>query len=195
VNVDETTYLFSPKVLDRANTMEFRVRTEDLRDEYTKPTPVRPGDADLVAGFLAISRDDSWHHEHPTPDAAALLGHLRTLHALLAVDRFEFGHRVIYEALRFGAMLHAAGTMEQEVALDLQVLQKILPRLHGSRRRLEALLRSLAKFCLDLGARTEQSARYEPDAEKGTPKLPLSFDKTQRMLTALRVNQFTSYTE
>ncbi len=25
VNVDETTYMFSPKVLDRANTIEFRV--------------------------------------------------------------------------------------------------------------------------------------------------------------------------
>ena len=30
VNVDETTYLFSPKVLDRANTFEFRVSTNAL---------------------------------------------------------------------------------------------------------------------------------------------------------------------
>jgi 5-methylcytosine-specific restriction protein B len=32
VNVDETTYMFSPKVLDRANTIEFRVATDDLQD-------------------------------------------------------------------------------------------------------------------------------------------------------------------
>ena len=31
VNVDETTYMFSPKVLDRATTFEFRVATEDLQ--------------------------------------------------------------------------------------------------------------------------------------------------------------------
>ena len=29
VNVDETTYMFSPKVLDRANVFEFRVSTDD----------------------------------------------------------------------------------------------------------------------------------------------------------------------
>ena len=31
VNIDETTYMFSPKVLDRANTIEFRLSDDDLR--------------------------------------------------------------------------------------------------------------------------------------------------------------------
>ena len=31
VNVDETTYMFSPKVLDRANVIEFRVESEDMK--------------------------------------------------------------------------------------------------------------------------------------------------------------------
>ena len=195
VNVDETTYLFSPKVLDRANTMEFRVRAEDLRDDYRKPTPLRSGDPALVHGFLAIARDDNWQVNHPMADQDAVLEHLRTLHHLLAADRFEFGHRVIYEALRFCAMLDAAGVDDVEAALDLQILQKILPRLHGSRRRLEALLRALARFCRDLGERDDASDRYEPEDEKENPRLPLSFDKTRRMLAALRVNQFTSFTE
>ena len=30
VNVDETTYMFSPKVLDRANVLEFRVTEEEM---------------------------------------------------------------------------------------------------------------------------------------------------------------------
>ena len=30
INVDETTYMFSPKVLDRANVIEFRMVREDL---------------------------------------------------------------------------------------------------------------------------------------------------------------------
>ena len=37
VNIDETTYMFSPKVLDRANTFEFRVRTSDIALTYRKP--------------------------------------------------------------------------------------------------------------------------------------------------------------
>ena len=31
VNIDETTYMFSPKVLDRANTIEFRLTETDLK--------------------------------------------------------------------------------------------------------------------------------------------------------------------
>src|SRR5690606_8072426 len=42
VNVDETTYMFSPKVLDRANTIEFRVDSEDLSEGMRRPMPIQP---------------------------------------------------------------------------------------------------------------------------------------------------------
>ena len=42
VNVDETTYMFSPKVLDRAFTFEFRVRADDL-DGHSGGRPSRCG--------------------------------------------------------------------------------------------------------------------------------------------------------
>src|SRR5690606_19952454 len=32
VNIDETTYMFSPKVLDRANTIEFRITAQEMED-------------------------------------------------------------------------------------------------------------------------------------------------------------------
>jgi 5-methylcytosine-specific restriction enzyme B len=37
VNIDETTYMFSPKVLDRASVFEFRVTTEELAAELARP--------------------------------------------------------------------------------------------------------------------------------------------------------------
>src|SRR6266567_1926999 len=37
VNVDETTYMFSPKVLDRANVLEFRVSEEEMADFLESP--------------------------------------------------------------------------------------------------------------------------------------------------------------
>ena len=40
VNVDETTYMFSPKVLDRANVLEFRVTASELRSFLEKPASV-----------------------------------------------------------------------------------------------------------------------------------------------------------
>ena len=51
-NIDETTYMFSPKVLDRANTLEFRVLTEDLNGQAGELADVVPGDPKLVARFL-----------------------------------------------------------------------------------------------------------------------------------------------
>ena len=67
VNVDETTYMFSPKVLDRANTFEFRVETSDLDVGHEKPSRCEPGDRDLVAGFLALASDDRWQKPQPAP--------------------------------------------------------------------------------------------------------------------------------
>jgi 5-methylcytosine-specific restriction protein B len=37
VNVDETTYMFSPKVLDRANVLEFRIDSEQAKGFVDPP--------------------------------------------------------------------------------------------------------------------------------------------------------------
>ena len=37
VNIDETTYMFSPKVLDRANVIEFTVSGEEIGDFLKDP--------------------------------------------------------------------------------------------------------------------------------------------------------------
>ena len=52
VNIDETTYMFSPKVLDRANTFEFRVDVNDLQPTVQKPKPCAPGDIELCSRFI-----------------------------------------------------------------------------------------------------------------------------------------------
>ena len=137
VNVDETTYMFSPKVLDRANTFEFRVESQDLSDEARKPIACMPADQALARGLLAISREDSWHQENPGSAHDHVSSRLKSLHELLGRYGMEFGHRTFYESLRFAALAENAGATSSESILDRIVLQKILPRLHGSRRKLE----------------------------------------------------------
>lgn len=198
VNVDETTYMFSPKVLDRANTYEFRVATEDLQDGVQKPTATQPGPDELVRGFLEVAKDDAWQDTHPAPERQRVSQQLRQLHRLLAEGDFEFGHRVFYEANRYAAMLASAGNASLEAALDQQVYQKVLPRLHGSRRRLEPTLRALGGFCWDLTVHTtnDPGKAFDPEALRtGEARLPLSFKKVQRMWRSLQANQFTSFTE
>ncbi|WP_129777079.1 McrB family protein [Peristeroidobacter soli] len=200
VNVDETTYMFSPKVLDRASTLEFRVASDDLIAEARKPTTCRPGDAALVRGLLSISKNDQ-SHESTAPDLREeFANRLRQLHRLLAGYGMEFGHRAFYECIRLAALLNLAGIGDRAAALDRIVLQRILPRLHGSRRKLEQPLLALAQFCRDLPAEVPaETSSVSVDAETlaagAVAKLPKSHDKIVRMLRSLRLNQFASFTE
>ncbi|MGI6083187.1 MAG: EVE domain-containing protein [Limnochordia bacterium] len=200
VNVDETTYMFSPKVLDRANTLEFQVDSDDLTEMMRRPTPIEPGEPALVRGFLAMATDPDGHLEQSAVDLSRFTGYLRTLHRILADSHVQFGHRVVYEANRFAALLASAGVAEPLVALDLQVLQKVLPRVHGSRKRLEPVLRALGRFCFDPDQPFEETqaehTAFDPEEPPaGEPKLPRSFGKVRRMMRSLRADQFVSFTE
>lgn len=197
VNVDETTYTFSPKVLDRANTLEFRVAAEDLREDARRPTACDAASGAMLRSFYEVMVDDGWHHKNPSPHLGYIAEELRSIHSALSPEGFEFGHRTFYEALRFSSILYACGEDDKDVPLDLQVMQKILPRLHGSRRRLEAVLIRLARFCLDgdlgdqgVGAHFDPSI-YSPEEAR----LPISFNKLTRMINLLRANQFVTFAE
>lgn len=201
VNVDETTYMFSPKVLDRANTFEFRVHSETLLLGMSRPAKCEPGPSALIKGFHTIAQNESFQLVHPAKNQDDFARNLRKLHDLLAASDWEFGYRVFYEANRFTALLEAAGAKELRDALDAQVMQKVLPRLHGNRRRLESTLCALGTFCLTLeyDMEADQIKRFnaldEARNKKEEPILPVSFDKVKRMLRNLRANQFASFTE
>lgn len=77
--------------------------------------------------------------------------------------------------------------------LTTLAIQKLLPRLHGTRRRLEPTLMALARFCGDLTYEPGAAPTDRPDPPE--PKLPRSLEKSRRMLLSLRANQFTSFTE
>ncbi len=199
VNVDETTYMFSPKVLDRSNTFEFRVKTSDLASTAKKPSSCAPGEAALVRSLMTMAADQEWHISKPYSHVADLETKLRHLHRILAEYNFEYGHRVFFEATRFAAFLEQAGDGSLSTVLDRIVMQKILPRLHGSRRRLELPLLALAHFARLLPAEVLPEAdlrQLKPEEVDGDEvALPISFDKICRMLSAVRSNQFASFTE
>jgi hypothetical protein len=189
VNVDETTYMFSPKVLDRAFTFEIRTATSELAADLAKPAPVPGGDDEVVRSFAQAALDPGWHLEHPHPDRERIARALENLHAALSESGDEFGHRVFYEALRFAAILAAMGEHDIDTAIDHIALLKILPRIHGSRRRVQPVLERLNQFTVDpFGA-------LNADAGGGDVRLPLTHAKVRRMLTALQANQFVSFSD
>jgi 5-methylcytosine-specific restriction protein B len=195
VNIDETTYMFSPKVLDRSNTIEFRVSTDNLVVHQTSPKEVTSGSAILIRRFIHDSFDSdllaSWD------DLAKMSVWLKDLHRLLTRFDREFGHRAFFEALRFGALLARAGDNDPLRALDLQVMQKVLPRLHGSIRQISEPLAALGEWCF-YGPETR--AIHDPSFDPERPPadsavLPISFAKVQRMTRRLRANHFVSFAE
>lgn len=198
VNVDETTYLFSPKVLDRANTLEFRVTTAALPDDPSaskRPTTCQPGTPELVAGMQSIAAKDTWHHDNAAPTASEVVKLLRALHEELSLHGHEFGHRTFYEGLRLTSLLHAAGARALEQQVDAFILQKLLPRVHGARRTLEPVLRALGEFAIDLSVSKSGGISRLDSALESPARLPRTFKKILRMMKALRTNQFASFSD
>jgi 5-methylcytosine-specific restriction enzyme B len=190
VNVDETTYMFSPKVLDRAFVFEFRVTTQELAAGLARPSSLPAADPAVLRSVLEISRDDSWHDSHPHAALDELVVELRTVHALLSRSGHEFGHRVMAESLRFAAIYSGSGLQDLDEILDLIAMQKLLPRLHGSRRQLEPVLRGLLSW-----AGAEDSSEDGETVDVADARRPQTATKLHRMLATLRSNQFVSFTE
>jgi hypothetical protein len=197
VNVDETTYMFSPKVLDRANVIEFRMVIEDL--EAFLQEPIKP-DLDSLAGrgahfaepFLRASASEA---VVPANFKAQFEEELSALFAVLHKHHAEFGFRTAYEASRFLHFYIMLGGEFTE-AMDCIIVQKLMPKLHGSRSKLSKLLRDLWHVCLHEPKARETKQASDPSEELLSAALyPLSAEKICRMWALLKENGFASFAE
>jgi energy-coupling factor transporter ATP-binding protein EcfA2 len=223
VNVDETTYMFSPKVLDRANVIEFRMERAELVSFLTAPRSPDLGALDgLGSGFgAAFVGEVAKPVSLPEAVRERFSQEMLLFFDLLRDHNSEFGFRVANEAARFLHFYRLLGGYDEnaqdwfDAAMDAVVVQKLLPKLHGSRPQLEGLLWALAWGCganrtdLDQAAlldrcreagKAQEETRYGPDVvESGLPNgkahYPLSFDKIMRMWRKLIRDQFVTFAE
>jgi 5-methylcytosine-specific restriction protein B len=91
---------------------------------------------------------------------------------------------------------------EINAIVDASIMQKLLPKVHGSRRKLEPVLKTLALLCLkeefkyENGFKIETLLNSEVDiVTKENLVYPISFEKIKRMYRRLIDNGFTSYAE
>ncbi|MCZ7664807.1 MAG: hypothetical protein M5U22_18645 [Thermoleophilia bacterium] len=196
VNVDETTYMFSPKVLDRANTIEFN---EVHLASYGVEAPPETGrfrlrdgaGLDSLLDYRKPSPED-WKHLPPAQKAR-----LRALHALLEPHHLHFGYRVANEVARYLNLAAACVAPDSlDAAFDLQVLQKVLPKLAGNRARLEKPLWELLQWCVDPDAGlAAQSAVNLDSIDPYEGAYPRSAAKLKRMIRTLQSVGFVSFVE
>jgi 5-methylcytosine-specific restriction enzyme B len=140
VNVDETTYPFSPKVLDRAFVID--INTIDAIGYIDGELHRTPAAKPVLPSFQP-SRD--WRSLPVTStDRAFVLD----LHRVLTEAGRPFGYRTIAEGLAY--LAHARPFRNAGLnAQDTLIASKILPRFHGRRHELEPALHGLAQW-LDL---------------------------------------------
>ena len=151
VNIDETTYMFSPKVLDRAHVIEFKVTWDEILiglkgAANSEPSSLR---TEQVDEFMRISRLKE--KSLPKEDHDLLMNVLEDLHAALEGTRFVFAHRTARECLNYIASakdLAKADIIEPHDTknlIDLAILQKALPKLNGASGTLSKVLEDLIK--------------------------------------------------
>lgn len=187
VNVDETTYMFSPKVLDRANVIEFRATHNQMAAFLDDPAGINLEALEHQGAAFAqpfVQRSNADADIATLVDAAGaaygpqLKADLLVLFTALAVMGAEFGFRSAKEIARFMVIhkeLSGTGWLYKD-ALDAQVLQKLMPKLHGSARKLDGVLKEL-------------------DAFATSKDLPLTLEKVKRMQDRLKRDGFTSFAE
>ncbi|MBP1465500.1 GTPase [Candidatus Chloroploca sp. M-50] len=163
VNVDESTFALSDKVLDRANVIEL---TEVDLDRFRATYPA-PLDDQLWALLVAVQR-------------------------ILTDAGQPVGYRTLAAMLQF--ITQASGTLSVQQAFDLQLKQKILPRLRGEDSpRLRRALTELLSFCLGLETAQWGRANRISPAQLAAALYPASASKLQRMLERLDQDGFTDF--
>jgi 5-methylcytosine-specific restriction endonuclease McrBC GTP-binding regulatory subunit McrB len=229
VNVDETTYMFSPKVLDRANVIEFRAERVDVEAFLKNPrTPTLDGFNKQGEAFgPAFVAESARSLQVPSGIQNLFQEEMMLFFDLLSEHQAEFGYRVVNEAARFMHFYRVlAGKDEASTdwfpsAMDAVIVQKLLPKLHGSRTKLEGLLWSLAYACgaergdaadsftakCKMAGKAEDEKTYSPEniyaaLQAKSPakplkaaRYPLSFEKILRMYRKLIRDQFVTFAE
>ena len=202
VNIDETTYMFSPKVLDRANTIEFRLTEENLAvfiesDVKLDMDLLKAQGANMSSSFMAMALKET-DKNLKTAEAD-----LKLFFSELKKSGAEFGFRTASEIGRLMYMLKELGESGDNL-LDIAIMQKLLPKLHGSRNKLTKVLPILGGFCLTDNSKIKEDyldkflsnslTEVELKADSNI-KYKISFEKICRMYKNAVENGFASYAE
>lgn len=209
VNIDETTYMFSPKVLDRANTIEFRISKDEMAKFLEKHEPLNmenllediPNNigkgVSQTAAFmeLAARKDIKIERQLHQETFVSFFTHLQ-------LAGTEFGYRTANEMTELVSFLNHF-SVDMEEAYDIAIMQKLLPKLNGSRSKLSKVLPNLGGLYLTSGKKEDAEKIFQEfkgdsgvlKKHSSEVKFKLSFEKICRMYKNAHDNGFASYAE
>lgn len=169
VNIDETTYMFSPKVLDRANVIEFKPQKEDVFKVFSaagtvgKMVSVNDGSAqaflklakEIRTGKFAVDEDLTHYYTDVDGDFTGsnldyVEGVFSDIYEIVQKYDFEFAFRTVKEIRNYIAAAYELLEKTEfnlNQIIDEQLLQKILPKIHGNKKEIGQMLEELTGLC------------------------------------------------
>ncbi|MFR2317470.1 McrB family protein [Terrisporobacter sp.] len=147
VNMDDTTFQFSRKVLDRANTIEFsEVNLENLFGENSAEDNLDEN-IEVYNDFLKstylknIDIEDDYRNY-----AIEINKKIIEINNILKKSQKQFAYRVRDEILFYMIENKKANLLDENEAFDYQIMQKVLPAISGSENSVKETLVNLFNF-------------------------------------------------
>ena len=194
VNMDETTFPFSKKVLDRANTIEFDYVSLLPEDTVYEPcTALSLPNSFLQSEFLLLSQ--CLDHKDYVRDICVKL---QQINEILRKANSHVGYRVRDEIVFYMINNKNTDLLSEEEALDNEIMQKILPRIQGSSVAIKDTLCELFKvFAGDFDGYQTQSndiwSNMLKKIQRDGARYPKSATKIVFMVRRYEEDGFTSY--
>ena len=197
VNMDETTFAFSKKVLDRANTIEFSYidfTAPTIAKAAAKPDPW--GQELMQAPYLTLREIDD---DSGVIDKVNAM--LTDINRALEPIGMQVGYRVRDEISFYMVVNSLHGLLLEVTAMDNQIMQKVLPRIQGNSQAVKDALVELFGICIrDRSGLQSMSSLVAPELRKrlgaaqGREDVYVaSAAKIVHMVERLEFDGFTSY--
>lgn len=147
VNMDDTTFQFSRKVLDRANTIEFsEVNLENLFGENSEEDNLDEN-IEVYNDFLKSTYLKTIDIEDEYRDYAIEINKkIIDINNILKKSQKQFAYRVRDEILFYMIENKKANLLDENEAFDYQIMQKVLPAISGSENSVKETLVNLFNF-------------------------------------------------
>ncbi|MGF7396412.1 DUF3578 domain-containing protein [Thermoanaerobacterium thermosaccharolyticum] len=190
VNMDETTFPFSKKVLDRANVIELSdVDLDYAFEDVEEVSPKTLNNNFLRSDFLTLK--DCAVYDDIVDKTIFILKDINNI-----LGYYRFGYRVRDEICFYIIYNSLYGLMDFDDAMDYEILQKILPRINGSSISIKKILIELFKIC---SGNLENRFDYDSDVSEKmfeeivNAKYRKSCEKIAFMTRRYEEDGFTSY--
>jgi hypothetical protein len=193
-NMDETTHTFSPKVLDRAFTIEL---DDPELTTFASGATVDGTNTFEVLARIVINESNAITVHEARDDSQDLFEYVAQLldeiQDILSPAGIKFGYRTrdaILMYLHFWKILSLSDIMAGYAALDFCILQKILPKISGSGEGLADALKELSAW---LAARAVPGEGADVLALDFNGPLARSQQKVDRMAQILELDGATRF--